>query len=148
MLFGIGKNHLAHRVDAIAFKEHVLGAAEADAIRSERDRVRGLFRSVSVGTHAHARGFGTPVHELFEVLIGRALACVERLFNKHLNDFRGGRGNLTGIHFASRAVYGKIVAFFVGSAIHAHRFGGIVDLQCSGAAHANFAHLTSNQGGV
>jgi len=41
-LDGLGEDHLAHGVDAVAFEEHVLGAAEADAAGAERDRVFGL----------------------------------------------------------------------------------------------------------
>ena len=36
----VGEDHFAHGVDAIAFEEHVLRAAEADAGRAERDRIR------------------------------------------------------------------------------------------------------------
>ena len=38
LLERLGEDHLAHRVDAIAFEEHVLGAAQADADGAERDR--------------------------------------------------------------------------------------------------------------
>jgi hypothetical protein len=31
LLERLGEDHLAHRVDAVAFEEHVFGAAEADA---------------------------------------------------------------------------------------------------------------------
>ena len=38
----VGEDHLAHRVDAVALEEHVLGAGEADADGAERD---GVLRS-------------------------------------------------------------------------------------------------------
>ena len=38
VLHVVGQDHLAHGVDAIAFKEHMLRAAQADARRAERDR--------------------------------------------------------------------------------------------------------------
>ena len=41
----LGEDHLAHRVDAVALEEHVLGAAEADADGAERDRVRASARA-------------------------------------------------------------------------------------------------------
>jgi hypothetical protein len=40
---GVGQDHLAHRADAIAFEEHVLGAAEADALGAELARPLGVF---------------------------------------------------------------------------------------------------------
>jgi DNA-binding MarR family transcriptional regulator len=65
LLERLGEDHLAHRVDAVALEEHVLGAAEADADGAERDRVlvcsgvsalvRTLMR-VAVGTTSSAAG--------------------------------------------------------------------------------------------
>ena len=40
LLERLGEDHLAHRVDAVALEEHVLGAGEADADGAERHRVR------------------------------------------------------------------------------------------------------------
>ena len=48
----LGEDHLAHRVDAVAFEEHVLGAAQADADGAERDGVGGLLRRVGIGADA------------------------------------------------------------------------------------------------
>ena len=64
----LGEDHLAHRVDAIALEEHVLGAAQADADRAERDRVLRLLGRVGVGAHAHARRLIAPLHQLLEAL--------------------------------------------------------------------------------
>ena len=50
----LGEDHLAHRVDAVALEEHVLGAAQADTDRPERDRILRLLRRVGVGAHVHA----------------------------------------------------------------------------------------------
>ena len=52
LLERLGENHLAHRVDAVALEEHVLGAAQADADGAERDGVARLLRRVGVGAHA------------------------------------------------------------------------------------------------
>jgi hypothetical protein len=43
----VGEDHLAHRVDAVALEEHVLGAGEADADGAERDRVAAVCSGVS-----------------------------------------------------------------------------------------------------
>ena len=61
---GVGENHLAHRVDAVAFEEHVLGAAEADADGAEGDGVGGLLGRVGVGADLQPGGLGAPVHQL------------------------------------------------------------------------------------
>ena len=48
----VGEDHLAHRVDAVALEEHVLGPAEADADGAERNRLARLLWFVRVGAHA------------------------------------------------------------------------------------------------
>ena len=50
-LFVVGEDHLAHRADALALEEHVLGAAKPDALRAELDRDLGVGRRVGVGAH-------------------------------------------------------------------------------------------------
>ena len=64
----VGENHLAHRVDAVAFEEHVLGAGEADAGGAEGEGVLGLLGIVGVGADIEARGLRAPLHELVERL--------------------------------------------------------------------------------
>ncbi len=49
----VGEDHLAHRHDALALEEHVLRAAEADALGAEGDRVAALVGLVGVRAHAH-----------------------------------------------------------------------------------------------
>ena len=65
----VGENHFAHRVDAVAFEEHVLGAGEADAGRAERD---GVARSAPACRRwcgpGGAVALRAPLHELEEVL--------------------------------------------------------------------------------
>ena len=63
----IGKDHLAHRGDAIFLEEHVLGAAKADALRAERACDARVERRVGVRANFHrARRVG-PDHELTEL---------------------------------------------------------------------------------
>ena len=59
----VGQDHFAHGVDAIAFEEHVLGAAQADAFGAERDGVGDLIR-LSALVRTAARDFRAPVHQL------------------------------------------------------------------------------------
>ena len=49
ILFVVGQNHGAHVLDAVLGKEHVLGAAQADAFGSECDGLLGVARNVGVG---------------------------------------------------------------------------------------------------
>ena len=65
----VRENHFAHRVDAIAFEEHVFRAAEADAGGAERNGVGGLFRRVGVGADLQPRDLRAPVHQLLEDLV-------------------------------------------------------------------------------
>ena len=50
----LGHDHLAHRDDAVALEEHVLGAAQADAFGAEAARGARVGRCVGIGAHAHA----------------------------------------------------------------------------------------------
>ena len=68
---GVREDHLAHRRDAVAAEEHVLRAAEADALRAELDGVGALVGLVGVGAHEQpALGIG-PRHQGVVVLEGR-----------------------------------------------------------------------------
>ena len=71
------QNHFAHRVDPVAFEEHVLGAAKADARGAERDRVGGLLGCIGVGADPQSRGLTAPVHELGEIPVGLAVLGLE-----------------------------------------------------------------------
>ena len=106
----VGQDHLAHGVDAVALEEHVLGAAEADALRAEGDRVGDLVGLVRVGADLQAAELVGPAHELREVAVGRALLAVERLVDEHLDDFRRRGLHFAGEDFAAGAVDGEEVA--------------------------------------
>ena len=41
---GVGADHLADGGDTVSLEEHVLGAAQADALGAELDRLRGVVR--------------------------------------------------------------------------------------------------------
>ena len=63
---GVGEDHLAHHDDALGLEEHVLGAAEADAVDAEFARHPRLGGRVGVGAHPEvAHGVG-PVEQLGE----------------------------------------------------------------------------------
>src|SRR5690606_25007123 len=63
----LGDNHLPHGGDAVALEEHVLGAAEADALGAELPGPLGIGRGVGVGADAHGAVLVGPAHDLGEV---------------------------------------------------------------------------------
>ena len=50
----VGHDHLAHRDDAVGLEEHVLGAAQADALGAEIAGGAGIERGLGIGAHLHA----------------------------------------------------------------------------------------------
>ena len=56
----VGQDHLAHRDDAVGIEEHVLGAAEADALGAEFARGAGIERRLGIGAHLHAARLRRP----------------------------------------------------------------------------------------
>ena len=54
ILLVVGENHALHDRDAAFAEEHVLGAAQADAVGAERVGQLGLVRMIGVGAHAEA----------------------------------------------------------------------------------------------
>ena len=60
VLLVVGQNHGAHVFDAVFGKEHVLGAAQADAFGAEQASLLGVARNVGVGADAAACGAGRP----------------------------------------------------------------------------------------
>ena len=56
--FVVGQDHLAHGADAVLVEEHVLGAAQPDALGAEFDRGARVGRRIGIGAHfqfAHGR---------------------------------------------------------------------------------------------
>ena len=65
----VGEDHLAHGGDAVAAEEHVLRAAEADALRAEGDGVGRLVGLVGVGAHQQLAPLVGPLHDLGVVAV-------------------------------------------------------------------------------
>ena len=63
----VGEDHLAHRHDAALLEEHMLGAAEPDAVGAEGEGLARIGRGIGIGAHLHAaKGIG-PAHQRDEV---------------------------------------------------------------------------------
>ena len=128
LLLGVGEDHLAHGRDAVGLEEHMLGAAQADALGAEGHRLLGVARGVGVGAHLEGAGRVGPAHEAGEVagdggLDGRDLAVI---------DVAGG------------AVQGDEVALVIDLAGHGQGLGFLVDLQLAAADDRSAAHAAGH----
>ena len=144
----LGENHLAHRVNAVALKEHVFGAGEADASRAKGDGIFGLLGIIGIRAYFKAGDLRTPVHKLIEVfiLLGllRGLVAVDQAHD----DLRRSGCNLAGVDGACRAIDREEVPFFEGLSRNGDRLLIVVDVQRGGAADTDFAHLARHERGV
>ena len=148
VFFFLREDHFADGVDAVAFEEHVLGAAQTDSDGAEGDSVGRLLGRVGIGANPEARGLGAPAHELLEAFVNFALRGAQRFLDEHLDDFRRGGLDLTVVDLAGCSIDGEVISLVVGVIADFERFVVVVDVQGTGAAHANLAHLTGHQGGV
>ena len=112
-------------LDAVFSKEHVLGAAEADAFGAEQAGLLGVARDVGVGTDAQLADRVNPAHELDQI-------GIVRLSFKRLQ--------APCDHAAGSAVQREPVALFVGMALDAQFLLRFVDRALAGAGHAALAH--------
>jgi hypothetical protein len=64
-----GHDHLHDVRKPVLREEHVLGAAQADAARAERERDLGVARDVRVGADAQAPDVVRPAQQLLELAI-------------------------------------------------------------------------------
>ncbi len=120
----VGEDHLAHRDDALALEEHMLGAAEPDALGAETARGAGVERRLGVGAHLHAAHLVGPFHQRGEI------AGQLRLHHR----------DRAGEHLAGRAVDGHHVALLECLAAGGERLLGVVDADRADAGDAGLAH--------
>ena len=64
-----GDDHLANGHDPVAFEKHVLGAAEADALRAKRARDLRIVWAIAVGPHTNLAKGVRPAHQRGEVCV-------------------------------------------------------------------------------
>ena len=124
----IREDHLAHGHDAVALEEHMLGAAQADAIGAEvagHPRVGG---GVRIGAHLHAAHQIGPFHDLGEIA----------------REFRLQHGRGAFQHLTRRAVDGDDVALLHHLARDREGLRGIVDADGASARDAGLAHAARN----
>ena len=63
----VGDDHLAHGLDALALKEHMLGAAQANALGAESAALGGVAGGVGVGVDHELTVLVRPAHQAAEV---------------------------------------------------------------------------------
>jgi hypothetical protein len=132
LLGGLGDDHLADGADAVGLEEHVLGAAEADALGAEGGRLRGVVRRVGVGADLQAAELVRPAHDAAEVA----------------GDAGRGGLDLLAVDVAGGAVDGEVVALFKQPAAELEFFLFLVDLDGAAAGDAAGAHAARDDGRV
>ena len=130
-------NHLLHGRQALRLKEHMLRAAEANALRSIFTGAGGVVRVVCVGPHAQGAEFVGPTEQFEQIGV-----------------FDVGNDGLesTQVHFARCAVNGNPVTFFDGEhfvvLLQRHDAAHQVNFQLAHAHDGGFTELAGDEGGV
>jgi len=132
LLHSLGDDHLPHGGDAVGVEEHVLGAAEADALGAELGGLLGVTGGVGVGADAQGAVLVGPGHQAAEVA----------------GDGGGNGGDGLGVDVAGGAVQGDVVAPLDGLAGHLEPALFLVHLDLAAAGDAAGAHATGHNGGV
>jgi hypothetical protein len=128
----VGQDHLAHGGDPGVVEEHVLGAAQADALGAELAGGLGVQRGLGVGADLHAAHRVGPFHQGGEV--------AGQLGLDHL-----GRADQD---LAGRAVDGDDLAGLELAAAHPEQGFLGEDRHVAGARDAGPAHAARHDGGV
>ncbi len=139
------EDHFTHRVNAIALEEHMLRAAETDALGTERNGIFNLFRSVRVGTDAQLAELVRQLHHKVVVLEELAFGRLHRLADEDLLKLAVRRGDRSVEHLACRAVDADGITFADRRTVAGQRAVNVVDVNITRAGHAHLAHLTSDQ---
>ena len=67
LLHSVGADHLTDGGDAVALEEHMLGAAQADALSTQLTGLGGVVGGVGIGTDLQAAELIGPAHDAAEV---------------------------------------------------------------------------------
>ena len=132
LLRGLGDDHLAHGLDAVSLKEHMLGTAQADALGAEGGSLLGVVRGVGVGADLQLAELVGPAHQTVEIA----------------GDGGGSGLDLLAVDVAGGAVDGDPVAFLVGLAGKLKGLGFFVHLDGAAAGNAAGAHAAGDDSRV
>ena len=132
LLHGVGADHLPDGGDAVGLEEHVLSAAQADALGAEFHGLGGVPGVVGVGADAHLAVLVRPGHDPAKLAGDGGV--------------HGGDG--LAVDVAGGAVQGDPVALLVGLAVQLELLVLLVHLDGAAAGHAAGAHAPGHHGGV
>ncbi|MPM36798.1 hypothetical protein SDC9_83400 [bioreactor metagenome] len=124
----VGQDHPLHGGQPDLIHEHVLGAAQADALGAELARLRGVVAVVGVGPHGQRPHLVGPADDPLEVLAHRRRDQLHRPVE----------------HLAGGAVDGDDVALVPGPTVDREDLVGGVDGQLVGAGDAGPAHAAGD----
>ena len=130
--FIIGEDHLAHDIDAVAFKEHVLCAAQANAFGAKLARGSRIVWRVRIGAHIECANLICPAHQGGKITRKFRLLC----------------GNLAEHDFTRRTINRDPVAAFDNRIANGELVFCVVDDQIAATRYAAFAHTASNHRSV
>ena len=128
-------------------EEHVLGAAQADASRTEGVRDRGLVRLIGVGSDLHPAELVGPQEDLHEAPVDVGFLRRE-VTRHHLQDLARLRFHLRELDLAREAVKGDEITLSNRPTVHEELLGALVDLQIADTDNRRLAHLAPDDGGV
>ena len=126
---GTGHDHRAHLRLAVGGHEHVLGAAQADALGAVLERCQRIGGRVGVGTHAEPADVVGPAQHALEALAAR------RLHQRHVVER----------HQAGAAVDRDPLSGGDDHVADADRARAQIDLQLAGADDRGAAHAAGHQ---
>ena len=69
----LGQNHLPDVIDSCALKEHMFGAAQSNALSTERHRMFDLVGLIGIGADIQLPALVGPLHQLGKEAVGRAI---------------------------------------------------------------------------
>ena len=128
---GLGADHLAERADTGGIEEHMLGAAQADALRAEGGRLLGVLGGVRVGAHAHGLILIGQLHDAAKVTAVR---------------IGGNGGDQLAIDVARGAVQRQHIALMIDLAGQGEALVLFVHLDIAAAGYAAGAHAAGHNG--
>ena len=120
------------RHDAVAFKEHVFGTAQADTFGTELDCHSSIMGCISIGADAQFAVFISQCHNVA----------------KGSGQLRIDRFHFTGVNRSGGTVQADPVAFFDGDAVDSHLAGFVVDIDFAATGYTACSHATGNHGSV
>ena len=139
------ENHLAHGINAVAFKEHVLGTAQTNTFCTKRHGLTDLLRSIGVGANTKSAIAIRKIHDKLKVARHATLGWLHGASHQPLLQFTISSIDLALDDFAGGAVDREEIALFQDLSITTQSALVIIDHDLAGTSNAHLAHLSSDQ---